>query len=220
MIAVTFALPTESATFTRLLKQQQISATDVHVVHTGVGRAATERAMRELLSEHSPDLLISSGFAGALTDELEVADVFLAQNFTSPDWLDRSRASLEEDARIGVLATATAITDSTAHRAQLATRTGAIAVDMETEFIAAACQAASVPTIALRAISDTPAAPMPAPPSVLFDVATQKTNYAVLARHVATHPAALPRLIAFSRRIAIVREKLATALVRLLKSAR
>ena len=219
MIAVTFALATESATFTRLLRQQQVDTAEVRVVHTGVGRAATERTMREFLGEHSPTVLIASGFAGALTDELGVADLLLAQNFTSAEWLDRACAALEQHVRLGVLATTTTITDSLVDRAQLAARSGATAVDMETEFIAAACGAASVPVIALRAISDTPAARLPAPPHVLFDLEAQRTNYALLARHVAVHPSALPRLIAFSRRIAVVREKLATALVRLIRSA-
>ena len=220
MIAVTFALPTESATFTKLLRQQQISIADVRVVHTGVGRAATEHTMREFLGRHSPDVLISSGFAGALTDDLRVADLILARNLTSTEWLDRARTVLDKDARVGVLTTATTITDSIADRAQLAVRAGAIAVDMETEFIAAACRTASVPMIALRAISDTPAAPLPAPPHVLFDVEAQRTNYGRLAQHVAAHPSVVPRLITFTRRINAVREKLAIALLTLLRSAR
>lgn len=220
MIAVTFALPTESANFIKLLDADNVRDTDVRVIHTGVGEAASSRTVREFLAAQSPDLLISSGFAGALTDELQIADLLLAQNHTSPEWLERARAVVGEDVRLGVLTSAPTITDTAEDRAALAARTNAIAVDMETEFIATACREASVPIIALRAISDTPAARMPAPPHVLFDIASQRTNYLSLARHVMRHPGALPRLVAFARRIADAREKLTDALATLVRSVR
>lgn len=217
MIAVTFALPTESANFTKLLERDAISATPVRVVHTGVGESASRRSMEQFLAAHSPRLLISAGFGGALTNELNVSDLLLAQNFTSPQWLERSCSALGENARVGVLATAPGITDTPDERRDLAQRTSAIAVDMETEFIAQACREASIPLIAVRAISDTPAQPMPAPPHVLFDLAAQKTKPATLALHVAKHPASLLRLIAFARRIATTRQRLTWALATLVQ---
>ena len=219
MIAVTFALPTESSTFTKLLAAAQISSADVHVIHTGVGRTASERTIRAFLAAHSPALLISSGFAGALTSELKVGDVFLAENFTSRTWLARCQQVLGEGTRTGMLATAAAITDTPAERADFALRTGAVAVDMETEFIAHACSEASVQMVSLRAISDTPAAPLPAPPAVLFYVESQKTNYGRLARHVAQHPGSAVRLYAFARQIATARESLGASLMMLVRNA-
>ena len=217
MIAVTFALPAESANFARLLDAQHVSPADVRVIHTGVGRTASSKSMREFLQTNSPALLISSGFAGALAGDLKVADLLLAQNFTSPEWLERCREAIANSARVATLATASAITDAPAERAELAHRTGAIAVDMETEFIAEACRAAAVPMIALRAISDTPAAPMPAPPNVLFDVEAQKTKLGTLASYVLKHPSALLRLALFARQIATARAELASALLRLVQ---
>ncbi len=218
MIAVTFALSTESSTFIKQLRAQQIGADAVRVVHTGVGEAACTRAMREFLATNAPRLLISSGFAGALTDELGVGDILLAKNYTSARLLEQARSAVGETTHVAVLATAAAITDAAADRAELADRMGAIAVDMETAAIAQACREASLPMISLRAISDTPAAPMPAPPQVLFDLDAQRTDYARLALHVAKHPSSALRLIAFARRIAMVRERLATALVTLTRA--
>ena len=217
MIAVAFALPAESANFTKLLDREAINASAVRVIHTGVGESASRRSMQQFLAAQSPRLLISAGFAGALTNDLSVADLLLAQNFTSPQWFERSCRALAQDARVGILATAPAITDAPGDRSDLARRTSAIAVDMETEFIAEACRAASIPLIALRVISDTPAQPMPAPPRVLFDIAAQKTKPAVLALHVAKHPASLLRLIAFARRIARARQRLTWALATLVQ---
>lgn len=219
MIAVTFALPSESATFTRLLKEQGPTAAEVRVFHTGVGRSAAEARIREFLEQHAPALLISSGFAGALTDQLRPADLVLAQNYTSPQWLTRAQGVLGTDARPGTLATASTITDTSEDRARLAARTGASAVDMESEFIAAACKAAAVPIITLRGISDTPAAPMPLPAHVLFDLEAQRTRYGALALYLASHPASLPRLVAFSRQIVAVRQRLARGLLALVRSA-
>ena len=221
MIAVAFALPTESSNFRKLLAARATADDEeVHVVHTGVGELASRRGIQEFLATHSPRLLISSGFAGALTNELQVGDVLLAQNFTTPECLERSRALLGSNARVGVLATASAITDSPNERSALAARTSATAVDMETGFIAEACRGASIPIIALRVISDTPAAPMPAPPHVLFDVEAQKTRPTALALHLLKHPGSLLRLIAFGRQIATARERLTAALAVLVQDIR
>lgn len=219
MIAVTFALPTESATFIKLLAANGISDADVRVVHTGVGKAACVPAIRQFLANHSPSVLVSSGFAGALSDELKVGDLVIAENYTTPERLERVRDALGTSARTGVMATADAITDGADDRAELARRAGAVAVDMETAWIANACRAASVPVVALRVVSDTPAAPLPAPPHVLFDLDAQRTNYARLASHVAIHPSSLLRFVAFGRHVAIAREKLAAALLALVRSA-
>src|SRR5207249_12095103 len=85
MIAVTFALPAESSDFLRHLRNQ--SRTDrsgirtirgtiedraVEVLHTGVGEKVCRQRVAEFLQDQQFDLLISTGFAGALSDELKV----------------------------------------------------------------------------------------------------------------------------------------------------
>jgi hypothetical protein len=72
--------------------------------------------------------------------------------------------------------------------------------------------------LSLRAISDTAAAPFPAPPNVLFDLERQQTSAARLARHLFTHPSAVVRLMRFARQIALARASLATALKTLVES--
>ncbi len=107
--------------------------------------------------EHSPRLLISSGFAGALSDKLKPGDIVAAENFSAPALLT---AMAKDKVQIGRLETIDTIMDSLGERAALARQTGAIAVDMETRFIADACTRANVPMLSLRAISDSPAAPL------------------------------------------------------------
>jgi adenosylhomocysteine nucleosidase len=207
MIVVSFALPAESSVFRRVARRMP----DVRVLHTGVGEQVTRAAVDRFLSGQRPELWISSGFAGALDDMLCVGDLIVAANY--------STAAVPEGftAQRGSLTTAPEVLDSAADRAQLARRTGAIAVDMETAFIAEACAARGIPLLAVRAISDTPSAPFPAPPHVLFDVARQRTSYARLLGYLASRPVALPRLLAFSRQIGFARSSLASGLRLLLE---
>jgi hypothetical protein len=71
--------------------------------------------------------------------------------------------------------------------------------------------------LALRVISDSPAAPFPTPPEVLFDVETQRTKLTSLLGHLARNPKAVAQLADFSKRITLVKTKLADALCTLLR---
>ena len=225
MIAVTFALPSESADFTKLLQNPirgrigeaefscgSIDGKHVCVLHTGVGRKACEPRVRDFLAHHRAALVISSGFAGALSNQFAVGDLLLAENFSAAQLVEPARRALAGRATVGRLVTAELVVEAGAVRERLAAEADAIAVDMETEFIASACRAAQVPLISLRAISDTPAAPLPAPGNVLFDVSRQKTSVATLAGYIARHPSALWRLAQFARRIGVVRTAMTMAL--------
>ena len=221
MIAVLFALPPESSGFIHLLQNptrgpagsHAVSGTlhghAISVLHTGVGEKATRARLEKFLRAQTPQLLISSGFAGALSDQWRVSDLLLARNFSS--------AQCDINFRVGNLATISAVIDSPAERQALAD-TGADAVDMETSHIAALCAAANVPMISLRVISDTPAAPFPAPPQVMFNVERQGTSFMPLFAHLLLHPTAIGRFISFARQIAHARQSLTTALDALVRS--
>jgi adenosylhomocysteine nucleosidase len=186
------------------------------VLHTGVGEPFAARRVREFLREREPEFLLSAGFAGALSDSWQPAELLIAQNFSSERLRVAAQNSLGH-ARIGTLSTNSAIVDASAARAELA-QTGADAVDMETRCIAELCATKAVPMLSLRAISDTPSHPFPAPPELLFDIARQRTNFARLACYVATHPAAISRFTSFARQIKLARLALAEALRILLNS--
>ena len=211
MIAVTFAHPSESGDFFRLLGSRHHQ---VKILHTGVGAAACRERLAPFLASQPFDFLISSGFAGGVDPSLGVGHLFLAKNFSDPDLLARARETLI--CPVGKLATADRIVESAAARAQFARQHDAAAVDMETEGIAEACAARKIPMLSLRVISDTTAAPFPAPPEVLFDLARQRTNASALARHLITHPWAIGRLLRFSRQITKVRRELGVGLTKFL----
>lgn len=207
MIAVTFAHPSESGDFFRLLGSRHHQ---VKILHTGVGGAACRERLAPFLDSQPFDYLISSGFAGGVDPSLDVGHLFLATNFSDPDLFARAREALI--CQVGKLATADRIVESAAARAQFARQHDAAAVDMETKGIADACAARKIPMLSLRVISDTTAAPFPAPPEVLFDLARQRTNAFALARHLITHPLAIGRLLRFSQQIAKARRELGVGL--------
>ncbi|MEY2563680.1 MAG: adenosylhomocysteine nucleosidase [Verrucomicrobiota bacterium] len=232
MIGITFALPAESSEFVGLLQNRSVNSRDgvesirgrihgksVAVLHTGVGEKVCRPQIETFLRRQEFEYLISAGFAGALEEELQVGHLLIAENFASPALLGSPQLDFaEETLFLGKLVTARRVTDSKRDREWLAKDSGAAAVDMETECIAAACAARNVPMLSLRVISDTPAQPLPAPSKVLFDLEKQKTNYLRLAAYVATHPSAFTRLNSFRQQIGIARNSLTNALEKILRA--
>ena len=232
MIAVTFALPAESSDFICLLQESRRTKRDgieiisgtlrgraIAVFHTGVGEKSTRTRLTTFLSGERPETLISAGFAGALREPLGVGDLLLAENRSAPSLLSSARTALAaENVAVGLLTTAHAVVDSPATREKIARETSALAVDMETEFIAEICAGFGIPMISLRAITDTPAAPFPAPPEVLFNLERQRTEFAPLFWYLLAHPVAIPRLLRFAAGVAKCRRRLTTALDLLLQT--
>ena len=238
MIAVTFALPAESSGFLHLVhnktrsdrngitavvgkidKPENIGGREpflsraMEIFHTGVGEKVCRQRMARFLQDRQLDCLISAGFAGALNDELDVGDLLLAQNFSTAE-LGRARSLLVNlPIHVANLLTVPSMIDSNEERNKIARATGAAAVDMETEFIAHACAEHGVPLLSLRAISDTPRQPFPAPANVLFNIERQRTSVMTLVLYLCKQPTRLPGLIRFASQIARARETLTEALV-------
>jgi adenosylhomocysteine nucleosidase len=226
MIAITFALPAESSDFIGLLERPALNSREgvesirgrlhgksVAVIHTGVGRDACCRRMEILLRRERFEYVISAGFAGALEKELRIGNLIVSENYSSPQLLRSPRLDLaDEGIFLGKLLTVSGVIESNSERERLAAETGAAAVDMETEFIAEACADQHLPMLSLRAISDTPSEPFPAPAHVLFDLEKQQTDFTRLALYLVRHPSAFARLNAFRARVAVARKTLARTL--------
>jgi nucleoside phosphorylase len=222
-IAVTFALPSESSEFLRLLGNKSranrngisivrgtIGHRSIDVIHTGVGENICRERIGKFLENQQFDILISAGFAGSLNHELQVNDLLVAKNFST---VDLKHASLSNVSICAAnMLTVPALIDSNEEREKLAHESRTSAVDMETKFIAQACTDHGIPLLSLRVITDTPTQPFPAPPNVLFDIQKQRTHFAVLAGFFLAHPSRVPGLVQFARRIARARKILASAL--------
>lgn len=232
MIAITFALPAESSDFVSLLEKPALNSREgvesirgrlhgksLAVIHTGVGRKACSQRMEVLLRREQFQYVISAGFAGALEKHLCVGNLLVSDNYSSPQLLRSPQLDLAGDGIfLGKLLTVPGVIESNTEREQLAAKTGAAAVDMETEFIAEACADHQLPLLSLRAISDTPSEPFPAPAHVLFDLEKQQTDFARLALYLVTHPGAISRLNAFREHVAIARKSLASVLEKILRT--
>ena len=220
MIVVTFALPTESSAFIRFLKNirrdgvvvrgnVEHRTSDICVVHTGVGAAKCEERLGNFFRAETPELVIASGFCGGTTDELHPGDLVIADNASD---LSRKARAILPGAVVGKIHSADRIVDPAVDRYEIGREHGAIAIDMETKTITRLCADRSIPVLVLRVISDSPAAPFPAPPNVLFDVEAQRTKFTALVAYLARDPASAVRLAQFSQRITRAKTKLADAL--------
>ncbi|HEY2799491.1 MAG TPA: hypothetical protein VGI85_02780 [Chthoniobacterales bacterium] len=215
MIGITFALPSESRDFRRLVRAHNHQ---LAILHTGVGEKICRARIGTFLDSHQLEFLISSGFAGAVEPSLGVGDLVLAQNFSDPQLLERACEMLI--ARVGTLTTTDRIIETAAERETLAQKDDAVAVDMETAWIAEACAARKLPMLSLRVISDAASAPFPASPSVLFDIARQRMARGKLFGYLARHPLSVVRLLRFARQIAVARDSLTSALAVLVRELR
>jgi len=229
MIGITFALPTESSALLRQLQSRrqqgdlvpgEIANHEVVIAHTGVGAKDCGRCLEDLIHKTRPEFVISSGFAGGVSEELAPGDLVIAENFSDPALLHRAERALSMyPARPVKLFTSSSIVDSITERNKIARACGASAVDMETGAIVEVCKAHQIPLLSLRAISDTPNESFPAPPSILFDLERQRPNYSTLLGYLLTHPTAIPRMIRFGRQVARARAKLTEAIVELVKQS-
>lgn len=122
-------------------------------MHTGVGGDAARVALEAALCEELPERVISSGFAGALAAGYFAGDIVC-----------------DREVRF---ATAPAVLASAAEKRGLRERTGADAVDMETDAIREVCAAANVPLTVLRAISDGADDDLALPPDLLEELAAR-----------------------------------------------
>ena len=231
MIAVTFALPAESQEFLRSLgSKSQVNRNGIRtirgrsdhhaieVLHTGVGEKVCRQRVAKFLEEQHFNYLISAGFAGALSDDLQIGDLLLAKNFSTVDLGETPALLSGSPIHIADLLTVPALIHSREERNKLGLTSGAAAADMETEFIAHACSARGIPLLSLRVISDTPHHLFPVPANVLFDIERQQTRISKLATHLLANPGRVPHLVRFAKQIARARRILASALADVLRA--
>jgi adenosylhomocysteine nucleosidase len=231
MIAITFALPTESSGFISRLSGQteiardgvrlirgRIENNEVEILHSGVGTRTCQQRVEKFLRGQNFKFLISSGFAGAVAAGFNQSDLLLAKNFSQPQLLSAAQQILQgRPIHAAKLFTAPAVIDSKSERDAIAKTADAAAVDMETSAIAEACSARGIALLSLRIITDTPGNPLPAPPNILFDIDRQRTPFLRLAGYAVTNPAVIGRLLRFRQQIANARETLADAIVSLIR---
>ena len=140
------------------------------MVESGMGTERARRATEALLEAHSPKWIISTGFCGALSSEMKVGDIVVANKITTRalDELSVDLGMASDAARglyVGRTVTVDQMVRNVAEKKDLAEKTHSIAVDMETHAVAAVCQQKKTRFMAVRAVSDDMSADLP--PEVL-----------------------------------------------------
>ncbi len=137
---------------------------DVLIKISGVGPERASQAARTLLASGATALL-SWGTGGGLVPVLSSGSLVLPQTIiaadqtiyhVNPAWHERvcGRMKGHLDFRTEPVAESASVLAHSDEKAALSCRTGAIAVDMESAAVAAVAQAAGVPFLAVRVISD------------------------------------------------------------------
>jgi len=134
------------------------------VAEAGAGQEAAARATRALITGHHPRWIISAGFAGGLDEKLAANDIVVADSVVNEAG-ERMAIDLKmpagEHLHVGRLLTVDRIIHRADEKKRLGERHAALAADMETFAVAAACREEKVPFLAVRVISDTAAEQLP-----------------------------------------------------------
>lgn len=212
-ILVTFALPQESQDFRRATRKRNDLA--VQVEHFGVGPAMAGERIGHLLKTAKPRLVVCAGFAGGLDPKLGVGDLVVGENLCSEEILVRARdiASSQAGVSVGRIVSGASAVETVNDKTALFQKTGALAVDMESEAIAAACRAAGVPLLVVRTISDPAGDDLPVPFANWFDIEKQRPNVPGLLKYLALHPGRIGPFARFVRGLVPARQALAEFIV-------
>lgn len=94
-IGIITAMPEETAAIVRavqqirkirsgqlIVRQARIAGHEIYLIEAGMGFANATTAARQMIEELRPDLILSAGFCGGITEGLRVGDVVLASALT------------------------------------------------------------------------------------------------------------------------------------------
>jgi len=239
---VLFALQREREPFCREFKPNQVfhgapcwasfcgpSWLTMLVMETGVGRANVVRALDWLMAKptlervaYEPGLLIFAGFAGALTSELHVGDIVLADEVVDEHgcrWQTTWPGALPEGRwspplHRGRVLSVDRLVAAAEEKRQLGELHQSSAVDMESAIFAERCAKVGMPFACVRAISDEATTPLsPELASMLSGGAASPWS---VVRTLARRPGMLPELLRLARDTKHASKQLALALGELL----
>jgi adenosylhomocysteine nucleosidase len=148
----------------------------VSVVLSGVGKENAKEAVQALSKAHKLSVLLSIGYAGALSPELKRGDIVLSsysRNNESPEALATDHAlaeklrgladeSHEHHVYVSPLYTADKIIARHEEKRQLFERSGSLVVDMESLSVYTEAMEQKIPFIGVHAITDTAEEDIPA----------------------------------------------------------
>jgi nucleoside phosphorylase len=166
----------------------------------GIGARLAAAAGMVMVDHFKPDALISTGFCGSLTDELETADLLIGgTRKQAPDekLLELARFAAPK-ARSGLVRTVEKVVVKKEEKIALGRETSALAIDMEAEAVALAARSRNVGFLSVKAVIDTPSEPL----------ASTYAGCWTVARDLLIRPGTITQMIYDSKRVKIAAERL------------
>lgn len=205
----------------------QYQRQSVILASTGMGRQRAEASAMAVLARCQVTTVLSIGFSGALAGQLDAGDLVLASELigTEPAGNEIEPAIYQPNQGLlraatealnatslhvvsGPTATTPGIITTPAGKQDLGRRTGTIAVDMESYWVARLASERGLPFLALRAISDAQKDCLPAFHQIL-DV-NGDPSARRLGVHLIRHPGSLVALLRLARNAGRARRALTT----------
>jgi nucleoside phosphorylase len=188
---------------------------DVDVLLTGIGWSpAATASMLEELESRKPDVCISSGLVGALRPDLHHGEVLVAARVLRSDTsqsLATSLALMTAAVKSGATSVKAFVTNGgiigDARSKQSMSSLGD-AVEMESFHVLSSVSAARIPSVAIRAVSDTVDQDLPLDFAEVVDRAG-RVRWTKMARELGRHPGKISSLVQFGRESRRAAEKLA-----------
>lgn len=205
---VCFALEAEATPFRKISADKP----GVSLLVTGIGRRNADRSVREFLAAHSPERVLTCGFAGGLNPDLQLGDVLFEIGSRK---LEIGIQLVAAGAKPAKFFCADQVAVTVGEKAKMRADTGADAVEMESEAIQAACRERGIPCAAVRVISDTAREDLPLDFN-LFARPDRGLDYGRLLLALAKSPRSLGALLAFRKRIGFAANQLAEVLGRII----
>jgi len=176
----------------------------------GIGRQNAEKSLREFLATHSPELVLTCGFAGGLNPDLKLGDII----FETSDETLRTKL-LGAEAKPLKFFCADRIATTVAEKKKLRAETGADAVEMESAAIHAVCRERGIPCATVRVISDTADEDLPLDFNALARP-DKNIDFGKLAWAIAKSPGKIPALMKLQRQTQFAAQQLANVLEKII----
>jgi adenosylhomocysteine nucleosidase len=228
---ICFALKEEAAPFQKIAAGNAATAqAGISILLTGIGRRNAEKSVREFLATHSPELVLTCGFAGGLNPDLKLGDVVF-EIHSSSSRRESAQTKTEEKleptdvgcyerlmvagAMPAKIFCADRIATTVAEKKKLRDDTGADAVEMESAAIHAVCRDCGIPCATVRVISDTVGEDLPLDFNALAKP-DKSLDFGKLAWAIARSPGKIGALMALQKKTSFAAEKLAAVLARVM----
>jgi adenosylhomocysteine nucleosidase len=229
-LLVCFALKEEAAPFRKMAAGRVAAAQAASILIAGIGRKNAEKSVREFLATHSPELVLTCGFAGGLNPALKPGEVVFETSFRGSSRRESAQTGIGnqlEPTHVGCYEKLLAagakpakffctdrIATTVAEKKKLRAETGADAVEMESGAIQAVCRERGIPCATVRVISDTAGEDLPldfnalAKPDLSLD-------YGKLVWAIAKSPGKIGALLKLQKKTRFAAERLAEVLVKI-----